>query len=286
MPSTSHQVYSNFYTRNDIVRHVALVQGKNLLIDALRELFRNDSLYAFRIDEFGWPLVPDHTNLPLEEAATKIDTDGNPIINPSPNLSIDSKLSTKILITSAYRQDVVFYPVITVRQTSLKDHPISFNQNAIQIHYRKEFIRDGYGNQIEIRTPTHYVFGDGWDQSFDIKITAEDIDDRDQIADIVKLGLWNLKRDELRAAGLFIKNISGGGEQEEESVKHVSKWLYTYTITLQTYSEWSREVPIRDIIERINFYFDIVRTGVVPSGSVDVLDNVIPNSATLIAILP
>jgi len=284
--STSHQVYSNFYSRNDIVKHVALVQGKNLLIDALRELFTNDSLYPYRQDEFGFPLVPDHTGLPNEEAGLQIDVDGNPIINPSPNLSIDAKLSTKILITSTYRQDVKFYPVITVKQTNLKDHPISFNQNAIQIHYRKEFIRDGYGNQIEIRTPTHFVFGDAWDQSFEIKIIAEDLDDRDHIADIVNFGLWNLKRDELRASGLFIKNISGGGEAEEESVKHTSKWLYTYTITVNTYSEWSREIPIRNVIERINFYFDVIRTGVQPSGTIDILDNAVPNGAILIAVLP
>lgn len=284
--ATSHQVYSNFYSRNDIVKHVALVQGKNLLIDAIRELFVKDSLYPYRQDEFGFPLVPDHTGLPIEEGGTELDIDGNPIINPTPNLSIDAKLSTKILITSTYRQDVKFYPVITVKQTNLKDHPISFNQNAIQIHYRKEFIRDGYGNQVEIRTPTHYVFSDAWDQSFEIKIIAEDLDDRDHIADIVNFGLWNLKRDELRAAGLFIKNISGGGETEEESIKHTSKWLYTYTITVNTYSEWSREIPVRNVIERINFYFDIIRTGIQPSGVVDVLDNAVPNSATLISVLP
>lgn len=284
--ATSHQVYSNFYSRNDIVKHVALVQGKNLLIDALRELFTNDSLYPYRQDEFGFPLVPDHTGLPIEEGGTELDTDGNPIVNPSPNLSIDAHLSTKILITSTYRQDVKFYPVITVKQTNLKDHPISFNQNAIQVHYRKEFIRDGYGNQVEIRTPTHYVFGDAWDQSFEIKIIAEDLDDRDHIADIVNYGLWNLKRDELRASGLFIKNITGGGETEEENSKGVSKWLYSYTITVNTYSEWSREIPIRNVIERINFYFDIVRTGIQPSGIVDILDNAVPNSATLIAVLP
>lgn len=283
---TSHQVYSNFYTRNDIVKHVALIQGKNLLIDALRELFVNDSLYPYRCDEFGFPLVPDHTALPIEEGGTELDIDGNPIINPSPNLSVDAKLSTKILITSTYRQDVKFYPVITVKQTNLKDHPISFNQNAIQIHYRKEFIRDGYGNQIEIRTPTHYVFSDAWDQSFEIKIVAEDLDDRDHIADIVNFGLWNIKRDELRASGLFIKNITGGGETEEESVKHSSKWLYTYTITVNTYSEWSREIPIRNVIERINFYLAIIRTGIQPSGLIDILDNAVPDSATLIAILP
>lgn len=284
--ASSHQVYSNFFSRNDIVKHVAVVQGKNLLIDALREMFVNDSLYPYRQDEFGFPLVPDHTDLPIEVGGLETDVDGNPIENPSANLSVDAQLATKILITSTYRQDVNFYPVITVKQTGGKNHPISFNQNAIQIHYRKEVIRDGYGNQIEIRTPTHYVFGDAWDQTFEIKIVAEDIQDRDQLSDIVTFGLMHLKRDELKAAGLFIKDISMGGEQEEESIKHTSKTLYTYTITINTYSEWSREVPIRDIVERINFYFDIVRTGMEPSGTIDILDNAIPDSASLIAVLP
>lgn len=283
--ATSHTVYSNFYSRNDIIKHVALVQGKSLIIDAIRELFRGDSVYNYRENEYGFPLVPDHTELPIEESGTGIDIDGNVITNPSPNLSIDAKLSTKILITSTYRQDVKFYPVITVKQTSFKDHPLSFNQNAIQVHYRKEFIRDGYGNQTEIRTPTHYMFSDGWSQNFEIKIVAEDLDDRDHISDIVNFGLWNIKRDELRASGLFIQNISGSGEQEEESQKNTSKWLYTYTITLSTFSEWRREIPVRSVIERINFYFDIAKTGVQPSGVIDVLDNAIPNSSFLIAIL-
>ncbi len=276
--SSSHQVYSNFYTRSDIIKHVFLANGKSLLIDALRELFVGDSMYPYRQDIFGFPLIPDHTGLPNEEAGTQTDVDGNVIDQ--------SQLSTKILITSTYRQDVKFYPVITVKQTSGRNHPISFNQNAIQIHYRKEFIRDGYGNQIEIRTPTHYTFGDAWDQSFEVKIVAEDEVDRDQLSDIVSLGLMHIKRDELRRAGLFIKDISMSGETEEESVKHTSKWLYTYTITLNTYSEWSREIPIRNIIERINFYFDIARTGMQPSGLIDILDNDIPNSASLISILP
>lgn len=283
--ASSNQVYSNFYSRNDIIRHSALTHGKNLLIDALREIFTNDSLYKYRQDEFGFPLVPDHTGLPVEEAGLQIDVDGNSIINPSPNLSIDTKLSTKILITSTYRQDVKFYPVITVKQSNLKNHPIAFNQNAIQIHYRKEFIRDGYGNQIEIRTPTHYVFSDGWDQTFEVKIVAEDISDRDNIADIVSIGLIHLKRDELLKAGLFIKDISSSGETEEENVKHTSKMLYTYTFSISTYSEWSREIPIRDIVERINLYFDIAKTGLQPSGEIDILDNPIPNSASLIGIL-
>lgn len=284
--ATSHQVYSNFFSRNDIVKHVALVQGKNLLIDALREIFVNDSLYPYRQDEFGFPLIPDHTGLPIEEGGTQLDENGNLIENPSANLSVDAQLSTKILITSTYRQDVKFYPVITVKQTNIKDHPISFNQNAIQVHHRKEFVRDGYGNQVEIRTPSHFTFGDAWDQSFEVKIIAEDIDDRDHIADIVIFGLKHLKRDELRASGLFIVSITGGGEAEEENAKDVSKWLYTYTITVNAYSEWSREVPIRNVIERINFYFDIARTGIRPSGQIDLLDNAVPNSATLIAVLP
>jgi hypothetical protein len=275
--AVDHQVYSNFFSRNDLIKHVALVQGKNLLIDAIRGLFINDSVFPYRFDIWGFPLIVDHTNLPLEEAGTQLDTDGNPI-----NLT---QLSTKILITSTYRQDVNFYPVITVKQTSIKEYPISFNQNAIQVHYRKEFIRDGYGNQKEIRTPTHYIFADGWNQSFEIKIVAEDIVDRDHLADIVVAGLWGIKRAELRDSGLLIQNISGGGEQEEESLKHVSKLLYTYTITVNTFSEWSREIPIRSIIERINFYFDIASTGVRPSGEIDILDNDMPNSANLIAVL-
>ena len=276
--ATSINVYSSFYSRNDIIKHTAITGGKTLLIDALRELFRGDSIYTYRSDEYGFPLVPDFTGLPNEEGGTGLDDMGN-VIDPT-------QLATKIYIGSSFYQDAKFYPVITVRQTGGKDHPISFNQNAILIQYRKEFVRDGYGNQTEIRTPTHFVFGDAWDQSFEVKIVAESLGDRDQIADIVMLGLKHLKRDELTKAGLFIKDLSMSGEQEEESPKHVNKTLFTYTITLNTYSEWERAIPVRNIIERINFYFDIAVSGVLPSGADDPFDNAIPNSAALIAIIP
>lgn len=284
--STSHIVYSSFFSRYDIVKHVSLLQGKNLLIDALRELFRNDTVFPFRTDEFGFPLVPDHTGLPLEEAGLGIDANTlQPIINPSPNLSVDSAMSTKILITDVFRQDVMFYPVITVKHTGGNYMPISFNQNAYTLHYRNEFVKDGYGNTFQVRTPTHYVYSGAWEQTFEIKIVALSPTDREELVDIVSIGLQHVMRDGLLKAGLFVKRINFNGEAEED---YVNDHLYTYSISLSTYSEWSREVPVRSVVERINFYLDVLRSGIVPSGTIDgdpALTNNLSDGATLIAIL-
>lgn len=254
--ATSHIVYSNFFSRNDIYKHVSIMQGKNLIIDALREMFTNDSVYPYRQDEYGFPLVKDHTDLPNEYAGTGEEADGTPID--------DSNLSTKILITDVFREDVNFYPVITVKHSGGNYMPISFNQNMYTVHYRVEIVRDAYGNQHEVVTPSHYVFDGAWEQTFEVKIVAQDPADREELADIVSVGLQHVARERLINAGLFIKKVNLGGEQEEE---RNNGYLYTYSFTLNTFSEWSRAIPIRDTIERINLYFDLLNSGINPRGS-------------------
>ena len=63
-----HRVYSNFYSDNNIIQQVAIVQPKNLLIDAIRSVFRNDNIYTFRTDEYGYPLTPDLTGKDIGKA--------------------------------------------------------------------------------------------------------------------------------------------------------------------------------------------------------------------------
>ena len=68
-----HVVFSSFFSDNHVVQQTAIVQPKNLLIDGLRKIFRNDSIFAYRDDEYGFPLTPDMTGGDIDsEDTTKI----------------------------------------------------------------------------------------------------------------------------------------------------------------------------------------------------------------------
>ena len=114
---------------------------------------------------------------------------------------------------------------------------------------------DGYGERSYVRVPTHHVIAGAWDQSFDIQIATESIPDREDLTDIVSSFFIGKIRQEIFESGLFIRNVSIGGEREED-------WgndkIFLQNITLETYSEWRREIPIdaNDLLETINFCFN------------------------------
>ena len=73
-----HVVYSSFFDDNHIVQQTAIVHPKSLLIDGLRNVFRNDSIFTYRDDEFGYLC---RVNDP-SELAEKIDFARKNGINP------------------------------------------------------------------------------------------------------------------------------------------------------------------------------------------------------------
>jgi hypothetical protein len=229
--ATGHRVYSDLFDLSNFVRQVAVYQGKNLLIDALREYFRQDLFYQYRTDSFGFPLTPDLTEMPPD---------------------IQDQRSTRILIGDTYRYETRFLPAIGIKHTSSRTYHISMNQNFYTTKYRLDLILDGYGNESYIRTPTHHVIAGAWDNSFEVTIATEAIPDREELVDIVASFLIGKARQELTEAGLFIRNVSIGGEREEE---WANDKVYIQTISVETYSEWRREIPIENIIEIINFCF-------------------------------
>ena len=245
--AVSHRVYSHLFNVADFVKQVAVSQGKNLIIDALREYFRHDTLYRFSTDAFGFPLTPDVTD--MEPA-------------------IQNERTTRIFIGDIFRMDKRFYPSIIVKYGSGRYKPVSFNQNYTT-KYRMDLVTDGYGNNSYIKTPTHTVVAGAWEQSFEIQIATESIPDREELADIVSSFFIGKVRQEIYEAGLFIKSVSIGGEREE---KWANDNVYIQSITLDTYSEWRREIPIDDLIETISFCF---KYGVFDSGSISVDSTVI-----------
>lgn len=221
-----HIVYSSFFADQFVVQQSAIVHPKALLIDGLRKIFQNDSVFTYRDDEFGYPLTPDLTGL-----------------------DADSELTTKILISDTYRYEVKFFPAILIKANGGSYKPLSFNQN-MTYKYRTDVIENEYGARKVFSTPTHRVYAGRWELRFDVQIYSESQAELQELTDIVSLALQYSLWNELRANGLFISNLSIGGESAES---YANDYVYNNTISLTTLSEWRVEVPIENIVEKIAF---------------------------------
>jgi hypothetical protein len=228
-----HRVYSNFFDDNYVIQQVCITQPKNLLIDVLRKYFANDAIYTYRMDEYGFPLTRDLTGI-----------------------EVDSEETTQILISDIFRYEVKFYPAIIVKNGGGQYKPISFNQNST-FRYRIDREEDAAGFVTETKVPSHRVYAGAWNMNYDITIYSESQAELEELVDIVTMLLQYVAWNELRANGLFINNLSIGGENAEP---YANDYVYNQTISLTTYSEWRVEIPLDNIIEKLIFYFDSVRT--------------------------
>lgn len=230
-----HRVFSDFFANNHIIQQVAIVQPKNLIVQGLRDIFRKDSVYTYRDDEYGFPLTPDLTGTDPE-----------------------TQLSTKILISDLYRFDVKFFPAITVKHGGGNYKPISFNQEGT-IKYRRDYIENEFGARQTINTPTHRVYAGKWEINLEVGIYSESLTELQEIVDIASIALqYNLWND-LRASGLFINRLTIGGESSEQ---YANDFIYTQNISLGCISEWRVEIPLENVIEKIMFYFESTNTSV------------------------
>ena len=186
-----HVVYSSFFEDNHVVQQTAIVHPKTLIIDGLRHLFRNDSVFTYRDDEFGYPLTPDQTGI-----------------------DVDTDATTKILISDAYRYEVKFFPAIVVKSSGGSYKPLSFNQN-MTYKYRTDLVQTDYGATKTISTPTHRVYAGRWELGFEVGIYSESQSELEELVDIVSLAMQYVLWQELRANGLFISQVRIGAESAE-----------------------------------------------------------------------
>jgi hypothetical protein len=221
-----HVVYSNFFSDNHVVQQSAIVHPKALLIDGLRKLFQNDTIFTYRDDEYGYPLTPDQTG-----------------IDP------DSELTTKILISDTYRYEVKFFPAILIKSNGGSYKPVSFNQN-MTYKYRTDIVENEYGLRRSVTTPTHRIYAGRWELGFDVQIYSESQAELQELTDIVSLGLQYTLWNQLRANGLFISQLRIGAEGAEP---YANDYVYNTSISLTTFSEWRVEIPIENIVEKIAF---------------------------------
>lgn len=242
-------VYSNQYDLDNIVTDTGMLQGRNLLVDYLRIAFARDIEYRFKTDAFGFPRTPSHLGLSSDA--------GLPPDNSS----------TRIFIGTQYRFDQTYLPAITIRTTSSNYHPISFNQNAGVIIYGWSRIVDGYGNETILKLPSAIQHAGAWDQNFEIKITSKSLEDCVAIADLAMIALQHTYRLDLQQNGLFIRRVSAGGETAENINNNDP--LYHISLSVETYSEWHREIPVSDLVERIRYCFqaDVIPTDIPATAS-------------------
>lgn len=233
---SGYVVFSDIYQLDNIVRNTAMMAGRNLLIDILREMFKRDREYRYVTDKFGFPKTPNNLGLSADDGRT-------------------NEKTTRLYIGSTHRQDISFLPAITVRPSSTSYAPISFNQNEQTIAYSTQKIIDGYGNQTIINAPSAVIFAGAWEQSFEIKVIGRSQEDVLSIGDLILVGLQNTYRGILRQNGLFIKNVSSSGQSEEQIGE--ADPIFSTSITVNTYSEWRREIPITTLVERVHLCFEV-----------------------------
>jgi hypothetical protein len=102
--------------------------------------------------------------------------------------------------------------------------------------------------------------------NFEVMIYTESHAELEELTEIVAMifqySAWN----ELRANGVFIKNISIGSESAES---YANDYVYNQSITLPIRSEWRVEIPVENIIEKIIFYFDSTKTPSIYTNEID-----------------
>jgi hypothetical protein len=241
-PGTGSWIRTDLYQIHHVVQNTLMAYPKELIIGMLREEFAQDSWFHYVSDEWGYPKVPDHTNLSLE-AGLKDD------------------VTTRIFIGEAFRQDAIFYPALLVKMTSARSVPISMNRNKNVIEYEKQIVIDGYGNSKEFFLPKFIDLAGAWEGTITIDVISRDILDRDNLISTVMLLFTDIRFESLRKAGVLVKSgqptlggVSEGDDRQQEK-------LYKATISVDIRTEWRRLIPISGVVESINFCVDFMILG-------------------------
>lgn len=236
-PGTGNLVRHDLYQIHSVIQNTLVNYPIELIAGIMKEEFSNDSYYHYVSDAWGFPKVPDHTDLPIDAG-----------------LNDDS--ATRIWIGRSHKFNAIYYPSLIVRMTGAKYVPIAMNRNKEVIEYEKQLVIDGYGNTREYFTPKYIDLAGAWDGTITIDIHTRDIHSRDELSGILMLLFADIRFESLRKAGVLIKsgNPSLGGVSEADDRQQDK--LYKATISMDIRTEWRRLIPIENIVERINLCLD------------------------------
>lgn len=227
---------SDLYDIYNVVQNTMIRFPKDMIVSSLREYFAEDSYYHYVRDEWGFPKIPEHTDL-------------------APGAGINNDVTTRIYIGEFHRFDGIYYPAVLVRSGGSKYVPISLSRNKGGVQYENTRFVDGYGNETVFSTPSVFFFDGAWEGSINIDILTRGIKARDDLVELISIFFTELRYEEFYKAGIAIKpsiSIGAPGEGEDRNDK-----LYKQSITLDIRTEWRREIPVTNILDIINFCADL-----------------------------
>ena len=221
---------SDLYGIFNYVQNTMIVHPKELIIETLREYFSKDSYYHYVKDAWGFPLVTDHTNL-------------------DPEAGLFDDATTRLYIGEPYRYDNNYYPSILIRSAGSRYVPISMSRNKGAVQYENIRFVDGYGNETNIATPSHFIQAGAWEGSISIDIETKGIRERDELVELISILMVDTRFDELKDGGVLIKGLSSSAPAE---IDDRNDKIFKQTVTCEIRSEWRRQVPIQNLIDMIN----------------------------------
>lgn len=231
---TANSFRSDLHAIHNVVQNSMVTHPKEALIHELREFFSQDSYYHYVRDLFGFPKVPDHTDLLNNAGVANDDT-------------------TRIFIGEFYRFDVIYYPALLVRSAGSRFVPISMSNNKGKVvHTNTRFI-DGYGNETIISIPSALVENGAWEGSITVDVETKSPRSRDELVELIAHHFINTRRDQLQVAGVFVKGVNASASSEGDDINGK---LFKQTVTYEIRSEWRREIPVNSVIDAINICVD------------------------------
>lgn len=227
---------TDLYSLFNYIQNTSIVHPKEVFIESLRDFFSRDSYYHFVKDQWGFPKTPEQVNLSLDAG-------------------FNDDSSTRIFIGEPYRYDVIYYPAVLVRFSNNRFVPVSFNNDKDVVHYNVTRFVDGYGNESFVSVPSYIVNSGAWEGAINIDIETKSHRSRDELAELISLYFIDTQRWELQNQGVFVigTNVGSFSEIDDRTDK-----IFKATVTVDIRTEWSRKIPIKNIIDAINICIDFV----------------------------
>lgn len=230
--STNNLFKSDLPYLHNVVQNTMISAPKEIIIATLRDYFSHDTYYHFDKDAWGFANTVDHTDLPLGSG-------------------LNDHSTTRLFIGEYNRRDPIYYPAILVKHGGGRSVPISLNREDSTVSWDVILYEDGYGNSVYRKIPKSFVFAGAWEGSISIDVITRSLHSRDELLQEIMMCFTDITNKALERVGIAVKpnaSWSAPSDQEDRNDK-----LFRQTITLEIRTEWRREIPVRNIVEVINF---------------------------------
>jgi len=116
--------------------------------------------------------------------------------------------------------------------------------------------RASVGDQVAIvvyqdRVSTAHAYGGKFEVSFDFDVIAMDPTQMEEMADLVVMYLWGVKKSALEFEGIEIVDVSIGGEAEEAYDDTADTYYYTASLSIQLRADWEVHVPLPLTVSKV-----------------------------------